>query len=354
MTTTLTADDAVDMAALSTWLRSEGLSDGAIESPVLLAGGTQNLLVRFRSDGRDMVLRRPPLHPRPKNNELILREATVLKALASTDVPHPRLLAVCDDTTVLGSVVFYLMEAVDGFNPATQVPDHLGNDRACQQIMMQATHVLARIGSLDHEAIGLEGFGTPIGFLDRQVGRWLLERDKYLGTRGYEATPLPGFEVVREYLAANIPPTFRAGLMHGDYHLGNLIADNDSGELVAVVDWEMSTIGDPLLDLGRYLAMWPDEHEPIVEPESIFASGVWATGAVPSPGTVLSWYCDRFDGPVEHLNWYVVMGCFKLGIILEGTYARSCAGLAPTSVGKALHSIATQLFERASRLVGAV
>jgi aminoglycoside phosphotransferase (APT) family kinase protein len=352
MTATVTVDDAIDMSALSAWLRVRALSDGEIENPVLLAGGTQNLLLRFRSGGRDMVLRRPPLHPRPKNNELILREATVLKALATTDVPHPRLLAVCDDAAVLGSAVFYLMEAVEGFNPGMDLPDGLDNPQARQHIMIQGTHILASIGALDHEMIGLGGFGNPTGFLDRQVGRWLLERDKYLGLSGYDATPLPGFDAVRDYLAASVPPTFRAGLMHGDYHLGNLIAANASGDVVAVVDWEMSTIGDPLLDLGRYLAMWPDEHEAIVERNGIFDRGVWASGVVPAPETVIGWYCDRFDRPVEGLNWYVVMGCFKLGIILEGTYARSCAGLAPREVGTALHRVAEQLFQRASRLVG--
>jgi aminoglycoside phosphotransferase (APT) family kinase protein len=353
MTATLSVDDTVDLGALSAWLRSNELSDGVIDDPMLLTGGTQNLLLRFHSGGRDLVLRRPPVHPRPKNNELILREATVLQALAVTEVPHPRLIAICDDTTVLGSVVFYLMEAVDGFNPATEIPDNLSDVQARQHIMWRATEVLAEIAALDHEAIGLGEFGRPIGFLDRQVGRWLLERDAYLGMRGYDGKPLPGFDAVRDYLAAHVPSTFQPGLMHGDYHLGNLIVGHRSGDVVAVVDWEMSTIGDPLLDLGRYIAMWPDAHEMIFEPGSMFAGAVWEDGDVPDPETVVGWYRDRFTRPVENLNWYVVMGCFKLGIILEGTYARSCAGLAPKPVGAALHSAAMQLFNRASRLVRA-
>ena len=108
----------------------------------------------------------------------------------------------------------------------------------------------------------------------------------------------------------------------------------------------MSTIGDPLLDLGRYLAVWPDAHEVIMDTD-----GIWNPSALPSPDKIVARYTERLGRPVDHLRWYVVMGCFKLGIILEGTYARSCAGLAPKAIGAALHQAAVRLFERASRLV---
>jgi aminoglycoside phosphotransferase (APT) family kinase protein len=346
MTAQLTVADAVDLSRLSAWMRTAGLGDGVIEDPMLLPGGTQNVLLRFRSDGRDIVLRRPPLRPRPRNNELILREATVLKALASTTVPHARLLAVCDDPGVLGSVAFYLMEAVDGFNPADELPDPIGDGEGHVHLAYEATDALADIGALDHDAIGLGEFGKPVGFLDRQVPRWVAERDRYLGLDGYDKAPLPGFEAARDYLAATVPTTFRPGLMHGDYHFGNLMFDTTSRNLVAVLDWEMSTIGDPLLDLGRYLAVWPDAHEVIMGTD-----GIWNPSALPTPDEIVARYAERLGRPVDHLRWYVVMGCFKLGIILEGTYARSCAGLAPKAIGAALHEAAVRLFERASRLV---
>lgn len=344
-TGTIAVDDAVDLTKVSAWLRAEKLGDGVIENPVILSGGTQNVLVRFRSDGRDLVLRRPPLRPRPKNNELILREATVLKALASTDVPHPELVSVCTDPDVLGSAVFYVMEAVEGFNPATELPGTLRDQDGRDRIALAATDALAEIGALDHEAIGLAGFGKPDGFLERQVDRWAGEREKYLSLDGYDAAPLPGYDAVRDYLAGAVPATFRPGLMHGDYHFGNLILDPSSAELVAVLDWEMSTIGDPLLDLGRYLAMWPDDHEVIME-----AGGIWDAGPLLSPDAIVARYSERLGLPVEHLPWYVMMGCFKLGIILEGTYARSRAGLAPRDIGVALHHAAVRLFRRAARL----
>ncbi|CAJ1499286.1 phosphotransferase family protein [[Mycobacterium] burgundiense] len=343
----LAIDDAVDLAAVSAWLRTEGLGEGSIEDPQLLAGGTQNILLRLQIDGRSLVFRRPPLRPRPRNNELILREATVLKALAATSVPHARLVAVCDDPSVLGSAVFYLMEAVDGFNPAEEVPEAFRSQHGREHLVYQATDALAEIGSLDHEIIGLANFGKPQDFLERQVPRWVAERDKYLGMDGYDGTSLPHFEDIRDYLAATVPAAFRLGLMHGDYHLGNLIFEHRFGTLAAVLDWEMSTIGDPLLDLGRYLATWPDQHEVIMD-----AGGIWSAGELPSPEEVAARYCARSGRPDTDLRWYVVMGCFKLGIILEGTYARSCAGLAPSAIGSALHNAAVLLFERAGRLSG--
>lgn len=347
MTAALTVDDAVDLTRLSAWMRSNGLGDGVIEAPVMLTGGTQNILLKFRTGGRDVVLRRPPQHPRPNNDQLLLREARVLQALASTTVPHAGLLGICDDPSIIGSTVFYLMEAVEGFNPAVELPEDSSDRRGRDRLALAATDALAQIGAVDYEAIGLADLGRPAGFLQRQVTRWVAERDKYLALAGYDGAALPGFEVARDYLAAAVPPTFQPGLMHGDYHFGNLIFNPSTAKLAAVLDWEMSTIGDPLLDLGRLLAMWPDEHEVIMT-----SGGIWTAGPLLPSDTIAARYAEQSGSSLEHLPWYVVMGCFKLGIILEGTYARACAGHAPLEVGLALHDTALRLFERANRLVG--
>jgi len=347
MSAPVTVGDVLDLGKLAEWLNGAGLGSGQIDEPVVLTGGTQNVLIRFQFAGRNLVLRRPPLRPRPTSNALILREATVLKALAGTSVPHATLVAACDDDSILGGAVFYLMEAVDGFNPAEELPDAVNDYETRERISMEATDALGAIGALDYLDIGLDGFGKPEGFLERQVGRWVGERDNYLGLAGYDGVPLPGFEAVRDHLAANVPPTFRVGLMHGDYHLGNLLLDHQSAEVRAVLDWEMSTIGDPLMDLGRYIAMWPDEHEVIID-----TGAIWQAGRLPSPDRLIERYVQKSGTEIGHLQWYIVMGCFKLGIILEGTYARSCAGLAPKHVGDLLHDTSVRLFERASRLIG--
>ena len=347
MSAAVNVADALDTDRLAEWMREAGLGDGPIEDAVLLAGGTQNILVRFRYAGRELVMRRPPLRAPKNRNALILREATVLEALRGTSVPHAPLVAACADEDVLGGAVFYVMDAVTGFNPAEVLPPGLDDYRARERIAFEATDALAAIGALDYLDIGLDGFGKPEGFLDRQVARWVGERDGYLAMENYDGLPLPGYESVRDHLSNNVPPAFRVGLMHGDYHLGNLMFDHATAGIVAVLDWEMSTIGDPLMDLGRYLAMWPDEHEVIID-----TGAIWRAGPLPTPEALVERYVQKSGTEVEHLQWYTVMGCFKLGIILEGTYARSCAGLAPEGVGQLLHDAATRLFERACRLIG--
>ena len=339
-------EDAVDLTRVSAWLRANGLGDGLIEDPQLLTGGTQNVLLRMRADGRNLVLRRPPLRPRPRNNELILREAAVLKALGGTAVPHPRFVALCDDTAVLGSAVFFLMEAVDGFNPAEEMPCEWSTGRSLEQLVYRATDALADIGALDYEDLGLTDLGRSAGFLERQVPRWVGERENYLGIYGYDGAPLPAFDKIRDHLAANVPKHFTPGLMHGDYHFGNLLFDCETGHLNAVIDWEMSTVGDPLLDLGRYLAMLPDRHEVVID-----SGGIWKARGFPSAESIVARYTARSGRSVDHLSWYVAMGCFKLGIILEGSYARSRAGLVPAPIGAQLHDTAIRLFTRARRLV---
>jgi aminoglycoside phosphotransferase (APT) family kinase protein len=346
MNGTTSVDGVLDTEKLARWMREAGLGDGPIQDAVQLTGGTQNILVRFRFAGRELVLRRPPMRAPSNRNALILREAKVLQALSDTSVPHARLVSTCADEHVLGGAVFYIMEAVDGFNPAEELPAGLTDYSARERISMNATDALAAIGSIDHVAVGLDGFGKPDGFLERQVARWVGERDSYLAMDNYDGAPLPGYASIRDHLADNVPPSYRVGLMHGDYHFGNLLFDRESANMVAVLDWEMSTIGDPLMDFGRYLAMWPDEHEIIIDTGTI-----WAAGSLPTPDSLIERYVQKSGAEVEYLPWYTLMGCFKLGIILEGTYARSCAGLVPARVGKLLHDTAIRLFDRGCRLI---
>ena len=152
----------------------QGLPRGPLERIELLAGGTQNVLVRFARAGREYVLRRGPRHLRPKSNDALRREARVLAALADTDVPHPRFIAGCLDESVMGGAVFYLMEPVDGFNPTTGLPALHASDPAIRHEMgLEAADAIARLGRVDHLAVGLADFGRPEGFLERQVPRWL-------------------------------------------------------------------------------------------------------------------------------------------------------------------------------------
>jgi aminoglycoside phosphotransferase (APT) family kinase protein len=333
---------------LAEWMDTQGLGTGRLINAERLAGGTQNILIRFERSGRPYVLRRPPAHPRANSNETMRREAKMLTALAQTDVPHPRLIAACDDEAVLGAA-FYLMEPVDGFNATIGLPPLHANSRALRCRMgLALVEGIAALGALDFRAIGLWDFGRPENYLHRQVERWRTQLEgysQYTGWPGPDA--IPGVEQVADWLTRNCPAEFQAGIIHGDYHLANVMYRPDCGELAAIIDWELTTIGDPLVDLGWMLATWPENDEP--EIESV-AAVPW--GGFPNASALVEHYRQRTTRNLDALDWYFVLACFKLGIIQEGTHARACAGQAPMETGELLHAKTCGLFRRAQRRMG--
>jgi aminoglycoside phosphotransferase (APT) family kinase protein len=321
----------------------QGLRGGPIEAPTALVGGTQNILLRFQRGGRDFVLRRPPLHPRMNGSETMRREARMLKALADTDVPHPRLIAACPTEDVLGAA-FYLMEPIEGFNPTIGLPPlHTGDPTLRHRMGLAMVDGIAALGRLDHVAAGLSDFGKIEGFLDRQVGRW---QAQLVGYREYEGWPGPaGIEGIAEvgaWLTTHQPCRFTPGIIHGDYHLSNVLFRHDSAELAAIMDWELTTIGDPLLDLGWLLATWPD---PTGKRAGVV--GMHPCDGLPTTDELVARYATLTTRDLSAIKWYAVLACYKLGIILEGTYARAFAGKAGKETGERLHASTIGLFERA-------
>ncbi|GAA5079031.1 aminoglycoside phosphotransferase (APT) family kinase protein [Thermocatellispora tengchongensis] len=340
MTTTHIDVNVIDFDALGAWMDAQGLPGGPFEDVSPVAGGTQNVMVRFSRGGVPYVLRRPPLHLRAKSNEVLRREARVLAALGGTPVAAPRLVAACTDESVLGGAVFYLMEPVDGFNASTGLPEPHASDPAIRHRMgLEAAAALAELGRVDHEAVGLAGFGRPEGFLERQVPRWMGELEGYSALDGYPGPDIPGLERTAAWLEDNRPAAFTPGIMHGDYHLSNLMFAYDGPRVAAIVDWEMCTIGDPLLDLGWLLATWPGG-------EGDWGIGTTITG-LPEGRELVAHYAALSGRDLSAINWYATMACFKLGIVLEGTHARACAGKAPKDIGDALHATTLALFARA-------
>lgn len=338
--------ELVDFAVLGAWMDEHGLPAGPFESVEELTGGTQNTLVRFARGGRGYVLRRPPRHLRRSSNEVLRREARVLAALARTAVPHPGLIAACPDESVMGAV-FYLMEPVDGFNPSVGLPELHASDAALRRAMgFEVADAIAALGALDHEALGLADLGRPEGFLERQVDRWLAELDGYGRLEGYPGPELPGLDRVAAWLEVNRPPTWSPGIMHGDYHLANVMYSHTGPELVAIVDWEMCTIGDPLLDLGWMLSLWPDPDHPV-----LVAGAAAELGGFPTRDELVARYAERSTRDTSAIDFYRTLACFKLGIILEGTNARAHAGQAPKDTGDLLHAIAVSLFDQALRII---
>ncbi|WP_225728844.1 MULTISPECIES: phosphotransferase family protein [unclassified Nocardia] len=337
----------VDFAAVGRWMDEQGLPAGEFERVIALGGGTQNVMLRFTRGGRDYVLRRGPKHLRAKSNDVIGREAKVLGALTGTDVLAPRVIAACLDESVIGAV-FYLMEPINGFNPQNELPELYASDpEARRQMGLSAVEAIARLGAVDYSAIGLADFGKPEGFLERQVPRWLGELESYSANAGYPGPEIPGVQRVGEWLDRNRPATWTPGILHGDCHLANILFSYDEPKVLALVDWEMSTIGDPLLDLGWQIATRP---EPGTTGSALIGT-LGPAGGLPTPAEMVAHYGKFSDRDLSSITWYTVLACFKLGIVLEGTHARAFAGKAPKQVGDFLHAITLELFEQAHRLM---
>jgi aminoglycoside phosphotransferase (APT) family kinase protein len=309
--------DGVDLATLRGWFGRE--VEGASGEPLwaeLIAGGRSNLTYVVGDGTSEWVLRRPPLgHVLPTAHDMA-REYTVMRALAGTAVPVPRALAFCDDVAVNGAP-FYVMSKVDGviLRTATDMAELTpAQARACSEDLVD---VLAAIHAVDYEAVGLDEFGHPDGFLARQVRRWgeQWERSK--------AAELPAIDELARRLRAALPESPPPTIVHGDYRLDNtMLASDDPGRVVAVLDWEMSTLGDPLADVGLFLLYWGQADAQVI------ATGA---GIDPSKGfltrrEVIDRYASATGTALDSLDWYEAFAAYKLAIIVAGIHARYLMG----------------------------
>jgi aminoglycoside phosphotransferase (APT) family kinase protein len=336
---TLSSDDH---AALQRWVRQQGLGS-TVSDIEPLAGGTQNIVVRLRVDGRPMVLRRPPVHPRATSDKTMLREIAALKTLAGTSVPHPRFIAGCADVNVLG-VVFYLMEEIDGFNPGSEIDQtYVRNAGMRHEVGLSYAASLAQLGNVAWEGSPLAELKRPGSFLARQVPQFLRLLESYRHD-AYDPESLAVAELA-QWLEANRPEDGQPGIMHGDPHLSNVLLRRDRPELAAFVDWEMCTVGDPLLDLGWMLICWPLDTNTITA-----GAALAALGGLASRGELLEAYLAAGGRETPRLEWYLAMACFKLGIVIEGTWSRFLVGQASRDAGERLHASAQNLIDLGTRV----
>lgn len=341
--------DLIDLDVLTAWMDGQGLPPGPIENVEQLPGGTQNALVGFTRGGERYVLRRGPRHLRKSSNEVIRREMRVLEALSGTDVPHPRFIAGCPDESVMKGATFYLMEWVDGYNATVGLPAAQTDDPTfLHEMGLQVAESIAKLGAVAYDEVGLDDFGQPDGFLERQIPRWRAELDSYRELDGYPGPEIPALDKVADWLDDHRPDSFQPGIMHGDYHLANVLFHPTEPRLAAIVDWEMCTVGDPLLDLGWLLATWPTGEQPTA---SLVSGQLGALDGLPTPAELIERYTEHSERDSTAVDWYTVLACFKLGIVLEGTHARACAGKADPATGDLLHSITLGLFARAEAIV---
>jgi aminoglycoside phosphotransferase (APT) family kinase protein len=306
------------------------------------AGGKANLtyLLLFPA-GEELVLRRPPLGPIAESAHDMGREHLVLSKLWQGFDKAPRALAMCDDPSVIGST-FFVMERKPGVVVRDQVPEMFGGGKDAANNRKLSTVVidtLVELHAVDSTSIGLEGLGHPDGFLERQVDGWL---GRWQRAR-HEDNPVA--DEVGSWLRSNLPASSAPTMLHNDWRLDNMaVSPDDPGRCVAVYDWDMATRGDPLADVGTLMASW-------------YEKGEERSTLAPMPTTAPGWlgrrealgrYGELSGRDLTHIDWYVVFGTWKLGVVLQQIYIRWLRGQTEDPRFEALGEGARALFRLAS------
>lgn len=333
----------IDWSRLVAWMAANVAEVGEPTGIALISGGRSNLTYRIETPSRPLVLRRPPLgHVLPTAHDM-RREWRVISALAETAVPVPEPVALCTDEDVIGAP-FYLMGHVEGEAVRNREDAELSPDQA-RALSERLAEVLAAIHAVDYDAVGLGDFGRPDGYMARQLERW--------GQQWTRSSPreLPEYDRLADRLRRRLPDSSPAALVHGDYRLDNTLVRLAPGavpEIRAVVDWEMSTLGNPVADLGLTLTYWQDPDD--VERASIPVAGdITLTPGFLTAKEFAAHYAQVSGADLTDLDFYLAFGNFKLAVIVEGIHARFTQG---KTVGEGFEEIGASvptLIERAHR-----
>jgi len=312
-------DEALDEAALAAYLRGK-LPDA--EAPLAVRqfpGGHSNLTYLLRFGEQEYVLRRPPLGPVAPTAHDMSREHRVLSALWAVFPPAPRPYLLCEDPGVIGAP-FYVMERRHGIVVRTELPPEIGGNLGLRRRVSEAlVDTLVAFHAVDWEVAGLAGLGRPAGFVERQVRGWA-ERYERAKTREIQA-----IRDLARWLAERIPPSPPPTLLHNDYKLDNVMLDRaDPGRVVAILDWEMATLGDPLVDLGLLLCYWADRRDPPARRQSV--SQITAEPGFMTRAEVLARYASSAGRDVSRIAFYETFALYKVAVVVQQIYVRYARG----------------------------
>ncbi len=308
-------EESFNLSALAAFLDREGVLRGRPLSVDQFPGGHSNLTYLVRLGEEELVLRRPPLGPvAPKAHDMV-REARILCAVHPVFPLAPKPVAICEDAAIIGAP-FYLMERRRGLIVRRENPPQIGGDEALRRRIGEALlDTLAGLHAIDASQSPVAEIGRPAGFLDRQLtgwcGRW----------QRAQTRDLPAMDRLIAWLAAHKPGTDACALLHNDYKLDNVMLDEaDPSRLVAVLDWEMSALGDPLIDLGLLLCYWPEASDPPARRDSI--SPVTTMPGWPSRAELVARYAEKTHRDVSRIAYYEVFAIFKVAVVLQQIYHR--------------------------------
>ena len=348
-------DQLAPLGPLAGWLDANvpELGSGPLVT-ALIHGGTSNVVLTLDRGGPEMmVLRRPPAVPPPGAERGVMREARVLSALNGSDVPHPHCYGVCEDADVIG-MPFYVMEKVDGWAGMLR-DEEIHNEPPFDRMPYEYGLAYAIVGGLiqlanvDYQAVGLEGFGKPDNFLERQVDRWASQLKSYPERyKGYEPRYLEGYDEVESWLRANVRPTRHVGIIHGDVATTNaMFRHGPPARLAALIDWELSTIGDPMLDMGWLCGGLRDERFPdLVSPQTLLD-----VNNAPTKQALARYYCAGTGRDIADFDYFCVLAGFKIGCVIEYKVAQAAAGILPKDVGEFFRKSIDAGFKRNAEFV---
>ena len=336
----------VDEQALTGFLNEHFHSKADLVVQRHQAGHSNETFIILRGALQEMVLRRPPLGALLPSAHDVVREHRVLTALDETPVRVPQPLCLCEDESVIGAP-FYLMERVQGLVIRDRLPDAF-TEAERRAIGEELVDALVELHAVDWTKGDLDGFGKPTGYLERQLRRWTGQLELTLPfTR-----PLPDLERIGEWLRDNLPESQTTTIVHGDYKLDNVMfAPAPPARLLAILDWEMSTLGDPLADVGWMASFWLDPEDPGDNLLARTASVTQMPGFLRRRDLVQR-YADATGRDVSALDWYVVLAIWKLAILLEGSYARHLAGMTDDPFFAHMEQGVPMLAQRALEVAG--
>jgi aminoglycoside phosphotransferase (APT) family kinase protein len=331
-------EDAFDTAAVTAWLSSRVDGLGELREVRQYPGGASNLTYLLRFAGRELILRRPPAGQKARSAHDMQREYRVQSSLRPVYPYVPEMLAMCTDPDVLGSD-FYVMQRVDGLILRGDLPDGMTlSAQEARELAFRTFDRLIELHEVDAEAAGLGDLGKGAGYVERQVRGWI---ERYGRAR---TDDVPAFTEVMAWLAANQPDDVRICVIHNDFRFDNVVLDPATYDVIGVLDWEMATLGDPLMDLAGSIAYWTqaddDEMAQLMRKQPSHLPGM------PTRQELVDYYCERSGLSAANWTFYEVFGQFRLAVIMQQIYYRYHAGQTHNPAFAQLDRFVAYLYER--------